>query len=279
MYKPVDHRVDRVRSFFSSRRNWDSPTPSPTGECAPPFRLVPGGTFACWRGSGGVPIPTRGHTLWYSIFIYVLCAVDHLQGFSLGIWWSNWFIDFGKLIRLMSELRLIYLNAELVGRVNAGEDTKFHRLYNKNHNTVKKIILKVLWHDATLFCLFLYFTVHITIPSHSYSTVHSSAVAIRRGYKNNLFAKVVSPLSCAAFQAHQWEVPAWCLYFPSILGAHMYRTNELQNSFSGPWRMYKLIKKKTKFSIYKEIRMGSVAKSYIYEEGLPNIWGNAQIFI
>ncbi len=29
---------------------------------------------------------------------------------------------------------------------------------------------------------------------------------------------------------------------------------------------------------YKEIQMGSGAKSYIYDEGLPNIWGNAQIF-
>jgi hypothetical protein len=28
------HRLDRVLSFFSSRPNWDSPTPSPTGECA-----------------------------------------------------------------------------------------------------------------------------------------------------------------------------------------------------------------------------------------------------
>ncbi len=29
------HRVVRVLSFFSSRRNWDSPTPSPAGACAP----------------------------------------------------------------------------------------------------------------------------------------------------------------------------------------------------------------------------------------------------
>jgi hypothetical protein len=71
------------------------------------------------------------------LYTYVLCAVDHLQGFSLEILWSeNKFIDFGKLIQVMSELRLIYLNAELVGRVNTGEDTKFHRLYNKNYNSV-----------------------------------------------------------------------------------------------------------------------------------------------
>ncbi len=30
--------------------------------------------------------------------------------------------------------------------------------------------------------------------------------------------------------------------------------------------------------MYKEIQMGSGAKSKIYEEGLPTIWGNAQIF-
>jgi hypothetical protein len=69
----------RVPSFFSSRRNWDSPTPSPTGDCAPPppwFRWV-GGTLACGRRGGVVPIPTRRHTLWYwySIFMYMYFVV------------------------------------------------------------------------------------------------------------------------------------------------------------------------------------------------------------
>jgi hypothetical protein len=30
------HRVGRVLSLFSSGRNWDSPSPSLAGECAPP---------------------------------------------------------------------------------------------------------------------------------------------------------------------------------------------------------------------------------------------------
>jgi hypothetical protein len=30
------HRVGRVLSFFSSRRNWDSRKPSPACECVPP---------------------------------------------------------------------------------------------------------------------------------------------------------------------------------------------------------------------------------------------------
>jgi hypothetical protein len=67
------HRVGRVLSFFSSRRNLDSPTPLAANDCAPPpHPLVCGGkgTLACGRGVGGVTIPTRGHTLWCSINIY-----------------------------------------------------------------------------------------------------------------------------------------------------------------------------------------------------------------
>ncbi len=67
------HRVGRVQSLFSSRRNWDSPIPSPAGECVPP---PPPPRFRGWghtrlraRGGGGVPIPTRGHTLQYYICI------------------------------------------------------------------------------------------------------------------------------------------------------------------------------------------------------------------
>ncbi len=54
--------------FFSSRRNWDSPNPSPAGECPPPGSGGRG-TLTGERGVGRVPIPTRGHTLWYSSYI------------------------------------------------------------------------------------------------------------------------------------------------------------------------------------------------------------------
>ena len=49
------HRVDRVLGFFSSRPNWDSPTPSPAGECVPlTLGSVGGGGYAlvCGRGLG-----------------------------------------------------------------------------------------------------------------------------------------------------------------------------------------------------------------------------------
>jgi hypothetical protein len=47
------HKVDRVLGFFSSRPNWESPTPSPAGECGPPLWFGGGGTLACERGDGG----------------------------------------------------------------------------------------------------------------------------------------------------------------------------------------------------------------------------------
>jgi hypothetical protein len=44
------------------------PNPSPAGECVPPPFVSWGrGTLAGERRDGRVPIPTRGHTLWYSI--------------------------------------------------------------------------------------------------------------------------------------------------------------------------------------------------------------------
>ncbi len=79
----IFHRVGRVISFFASHPNRDSPNPSPAGECAPP-PLLPGGraTLAGDRGGGRVPIPTRGHTLWYSTYICTLLyiPVRHVTG-------------------------------------------------------------------------------------------------------------------------------------------------------------------------------------------------------
>ncbi len=60
-----------------------------------------------------------------------------------------------------------------------------------------------------------------------------------------------------------WE---WDLRVPS--------TVQIVNSL----RLYTDKKENQIFLIYKEIQSGGVAKSYTYEEGLPNIWGNAQIF-
>jgi hypothetical protein len=44
------HRVDRVLSFFSSRRDWDSPAPSTAGKCALPPLVRRGRTRLRERG-------------------------------------------------------------------------------------------------------------------------------------------------------------------------------------------------------------------------------------
>ncbi len=66
------HRVGSLLSLFSSRRNWDLPTPHPQMSVPPPFGSGGRGTLAGDRGAGRVPVPTRGHTLWYSIYICTL---------------------------------------------------------------------------------------------------------------------------------------------------------------------------------------------------------------
>jgi hypothetical protein len=50
--------------LFSSRRNWDSPNPSPAGECAPPPRF--------WRGGGAAPIKGIVRETEFAYFLGVL---------------------------------------------------------------------------------------------------------------------------------------------------------------------------------------------------------------
>jgi hypothetical protein len=66
------------------------PHPSPTGECAPPLWFRGVEAHSLRERGGGVPIPTRGHTLWYSIYIrtFVLRSKStscHLHGHN-----SSW---------------------------------------------------------------------------------------------------------------------------------------------------------------------------------------------
>ncbi len=61
--------------LFSSRRNWVTPpTPHPQASVLPNLGSGVGGrgTRAGERGVGRVPIPTRGHSLWYSVNIRTL---------------------------------------------------------------------------------------------------------------------------------------------------------------------------------------------------------------
>jgi hypothetical protein len=57
--------------LFSSRRNWDSPNPSPAGECAPP--VLGGGAHSLAREGLGEPQFRRGDIhMWYSLYIRTL---------------------------------------------------------------------------------------------------------------------------------------------------------------------------------------------------------------
>jgi hypothetical protein len=65
------HRVGRVLSFSPvvRIRNWDyTPTPHLQASASPRPGSGRRGTLAGERGGGRVPILTRGHTLWYSLY-------------------------------------------------------------------------------------------------------------------------------------------------------------------------------------------------------------------
>jgi hypothetical protein len=71
------HRVGRVLSFFSSRRHWDFPNPSPASECAPlphPTPALGGGAHSLAREGLGEPQFRRGEIHCGTLYIYVLCG-------------------------------------------------------------------------------------------------------------------------------------------------------------------------------------------------------------
>jgi hypothetical protein len=68
------HRVDRVLGFSP----FGLPQPLTLRRVCFPLLWMGGGvgyTFACGRGGGRVPVPTRGQTLWYSWYICTLSYV------------------------------------------------------------------------------------------------------------------------------------------------------------------------------------------------------------
>ncbi len=59
-------------SFLSSRPHWVPRTPSPARECCSFPLLVQGGRHTRLRGRGwGDPNPTKGQTLWYSMYTII----------------------------------------------------------------------------------------------------------------------------------------------------------------------------------------------------------------
>jgi hypothetical protein len=70
VHESLTHRVDRVPGFLSSRPN--RPPTSPARECCSSPLWVQGGRHIRLRELGwGNPIPTKGQTLWYSMYTTV----------------------------------------------------------------------------------------------------------------------------------------------------------------------------------------------------------------
>jgi hypothetical protein len=81
----ISHRVDRVLSFFSSRRNWDSPNPSPAGECASPPPVLGGGAHSLAREGLGSPNSDEGTCGTLHIYVPYFVGYDltHDMGWTI----------------------------------------------------------------------------------------------------------------------------------------------------------------------------------------------------
>jgi len=79
----MQHRVGRVLSFFSSRRNWDFPNPAPTGECEPPWFW--GEEHTRWRQRGWESPNFEEGTYTVVLFIYMSFMVCRME-VSRRVW-------------------------------------------------------------------------------------------------------------------------------------------------------------------------------------------------
>jgi len=152
----TNHRVGRVLSFFSSRRNWNSPTPSHAGEC------------------GGVPIPPRGLTLWYSMYICTLwywcrevyehVALEHLSIYQLTCEACG---EKFKLRRLLEEHLGTSIHPFILTLFIPTQSFIVHSLLHSFTNSY--IYWFPLWHFHSLFhsCIHLFLQTHIPTFPHS----------------------------------------------------------------------------------------------------------------
>ncbi len=82
------HRVGRELSFFSNRRNWDSPMhPSPAGECGPPTVWFRGGRHTRLRERGWGS-PNSGEGLCTCLYKYLVgnCIFSPSKFVPISIW-------------------------------------------------------------------------------------------------------------------------------------------------------------------------------------------------
>ncbi len=95
LYTSSAHRVGRVLSFFSCRRNWDSPIPSTAGECAPPTFGSGGPHSLAGEGVGESqfrPGDIHCDTLQYMCFVPPCPYPSHVQIFNDDIYCPQLFL-------------------------------------------------------------------------------------------------------------------------------------------------------------------------------------------
>ncbi len=79
---PKTHRVGRVQSFFSSRRNWDCPQPITRRRVCPPPLVPGGGAHSLPREGVGGSKFRRGDIHYGNLCIYVLCEKTYVWRYN-----------------------------------------------------------------------------------------------------------------------------------------------------------------------------------------------------
>jgi hypothetical protein len=117
-----------VLSFISSRRYWDSPNPSPAGECAhPPHPVLGGGAHSLAREGLGESQFRRGDVHCGTLYIYVLCDYDYMNCLSCAEEevqkWSRFWIALlcGNSVKteVLYFLKIFFKNVFINGRVES----------------------------------------------------------------------------------------------------------------------------------------------------------------
>ncbi len=122
------HRVGRVLSCLSSRRNWDSPNPSPAGECASPlwFRGEEH-TYRLATEGVGEPNSDEGTcTLCMVFYIYMYFVLQSQP--QNDCWWFSWKIPLNESCGKHDVIKkdLFFNNAKV--RHHKGSETKLQSL-------------------------------------------------------------------------------------------------------------------------------------------------------
>ncbi len=95
LFDPVAHKVHIYTEYHSicPLVGIGTPPPLAPGECPPPLWFGGRGTLGGEWGGGRVPISTRGHILWYSVYICTLWSTGSNRISKYSHWDLIWDIS------------------------------------------------------------------------------------------------------------------------------------------------------------------------------------------